>query len=119
MSDPYTETVDELVPIFDKFSKISSQIQSEMALALIQDPEIREDLFKKSNMSEEMMMQHLNKAITNFIVAMPLAQLNQSNLFLTVMTHHSKITGNLLFSDVIDRIHELNMERTFENLDDN
>lgn len=115
MPNPYTEQLDQLVPLFDQFNEISSQIQAEMAIALLQDPKMREDLSKKSNLSEEAMMKHLNKAIINFIAAMPLAQLNQSNLFLTAMAHHAEITGNPLFSDVIDRIQELNTERTIND----
>ena len=68
MSDPYTERVNALVPLFDRFNEITSQIQAEMAVAIIQDPKMREDLAKKSKLSENEMMKHLNKAVLNFIV---------------------------------------------------
>jgi hypothetical protein len=119
MIDPYEEKVEELVPLFDQFNKITSQIQAEIAIALIQNEDIREDLSKKSCLSEEAMMKILNRAIYTFIGSLPLAQINQSNMFLTALGQHSEITGDPLFSDVINKLQELNEERYINESYDN
>ena len=81
-------------------------MQNEMALAITQDPRSKELNQKWQNASEQRMMDFLDAAVKNFVGALPVATANGVNLFASVMSCHSALTGDPLVRKLIERLNE-------------
>lgn len=81
-------------------------MQNEMALAITQDPRSKDLNERWKNASEQRMMDFLDTAVKNFVGALPVATANGVNLFASVMSCHTPLTGDPLVRKLIERLNE-------------
>ena len=81
-------------------------MQNEMALAITQDPRSKDLNEKWRNASEQRMMDFLDTTVKNFVGALPVATVNRVNLFASVMSCHTSLTGDPLVRKLIERLNE-------------
>ena len=78
----------------------------EMSLAIIQDPRSKELNQKWQKASEQKMMDLMDNAVKHFVGALPVATANGVNLFASVISCHSSLTGDPLVRKIIEKINE-------------
>lgn len=103
-ADP--EQFAEALATFRDMLDLLSSMQTEMALAITQHPGSREHNLKWQKASEQRMMDFLDGAVKNFVGALPVATANGVNLFASVMSCHSALTGDPLVRKLIERLNE-------------
>lgn len=81
-------------------------LQSEMSLAITQDPRSKELNQKWQQASEQKMMDLLDSSVKHFVGALPIATANGVNLFASVISCHSALTGDPLVRKIIEKINE-------------
>lgn len=102
-----------LVRLFTEFSEVSGQLQLDMSTALMSSEANKNTLRKQLKGSEESMQRILDKSVRGFVGAMPLASMNQVNLFIMALGLHTNLTGNSLIHDIIDHINQIAQAQEF------
>ena len=107
--DPETEDPEnfaEALATLRNVLNLLASMQTEMAMAITQDPRSKETNLKWENASEQRMMDFLDSAVKNFVGALPIATANGVNLFASVIGCHSPLTGDPLVHRIIEKLNE-------------
>jgi hypothetical protein len=86
-------------------------IQEEISIVLIQHPKVKKRTEATMKRPDHEILESLDKAIREFLLAMPTASLYGVNLIIGLIQKHSSITGNPIiinaFAEVNKRIKQL------------
>jgi len=100
--EQFADSVKEIRNILN----LLGSLQMEMSLAIIQDPRSKELNQKWQKASEQKMMDLMDNAVKHFVGALPVATANGVNLFASVISCHSSLTGDPLVRKIIEKINE-------------
>lgn len=93
-------------------TQFTQAIQNEIAIVLIQRPEIKNRVEKLINKPDHEIVECLNKSVRDFIIAMTIAESYGVNILMNVIATHSSVTGNTALSDgmlaVQEKIQQIN-----------
>jgi hypothetical protein len=109
-SDPAT------VKLCMDFAKFTSKLQSEMAISLMADPEVRSKVVKQLKLPEHELMAIIDKALNHFISTLPLATQMGENLFMTALAKHVALTGDPLMHQIVSAINIVISGQDFNDL---
>tara|TARA_R110002074_G_scaffold24141_3_gene72206 strand:+ start:599 stop:937 length:339 start_codon:yes stop_codon:yes gene_type:complete len=110
-----TENEENLTSLLEDMCDLTIQIQSEINIHLLKDDKMKAKIDERSKEDENKIMKRMNSAIYGFIAAMPLASANYTNLFMQVIAHHSKITGDPTLKNALIRISEKRQNEEIED----
>lgn len=103
-SDPIgKETI--VVKFFQKIANLTAQIQLEISAHMLSCKGYRES-FDHLPTSENDVLELLDSGINKFVRLMPLASMNQTNLFMSLLSAHSSITGNPRIKLIIEELND-------------
>lgn len=74
-------------------------VQDEISVVLIQHPKVKEQTEAMMRRPDHEILESLDKAIREFLLAMPTANLYGVNLIIGLIQKHSSITGNTILVD--------------------
>jgi len=103
------QTFEEMMFSMTKFMQA---IQHEIAIVLIQNPQIKTRVEKLINKPDHEIVECLNKSVREFIIAMTVAESYGVNIMMNVIAAHSSVTGDASLSDAMvavqERIQQIN-----------
>lgn len=97
---------EKLRKFFIRMAKTTSAMQRDIVNVMLKSNEVRHTLMKQLRMPENEMMKITDNAIRHFISVLPLAQEMGANLFMTMLTQHSVITGDNTMIRIVDHINQ-------------
>jgi len=105
--------------LLENMTILTGEIQAQMSCVLLENESIRKKVEALSNQSENDSIEIINNAMYGFISAMPIASLNLTNIFMNVIAHHSKMTGDPtmigMLKEIGDRIGKENLDESYKN----
>lgn len=87
-------------------TKFMQAIQHEMAIVLIQHPQVRTRVEKIINKPDHEIVESLNKSVREFVIAMAVGESYGVNMLMNVIVTHSSVTGNNALFDAMATVQE-------------
>jgi hypothetical protein len=100
----------ELVRFYKQFNAYSSDIQNDIARALLVSPTNRLKLTRQLQLPDHKQAELLESYAMNALEGMMLSTMNHSNMFGKLLALHSNLTGDPLMHDIFDEVNRLTIE---------
>jgi len=94
-----------VVKFFQKISDLTARIQLEISAHMLSCKSYKES-YDHLPTSENDVLELLDSGINKFVRLMPLASMNQTNLFMSLLSAHSSITGNQRIKLIIEELND-------------